>query len=185
MALLQLGPSFVNIGQAQLSWPLPLSCTCLEAFCLSLTLSIAEPAKHLCGHACEPALLTSCRKSLLLETCGVALKAAHFMLQTLSELQDRLPPFPTEIALQLIEEDLGQPASAIMSVITPEPVAAASLGQVYISHFKGLTASVGRPCWLPHSISVGTAIIAVPSTSHVLTRHPSQHWLPAWKRSHW
>ena len=52
------------------------------------------------------------------------------MSQTLSELQDRLPPFPTEIALQLIEEDLGQPVSAIMSVITPEPVAAASLGQV-------------------------------------------------------
>lgn len=51
-------------------------------------------------------------------------------MQTLSELQDRLPPFPTEIALQLIEEDLGQPASAIMSTITPEPVAAASLGQV-------------------------------------------------------
>ncbi len=52
------------------------------------------------------------------------------MVQTLSELQDRLPPFPTEIALQLIQEDLGQPASAIMSTITPEPVAAASLGQV-------------------------------------------------------
>ena len=52
------------------------------------------------------------------------------LLQTLSELQDRLPPFPTEIALQLIEEDLGQPVSAIMSTITPEPVAAASLGQV-------------------------------------------------------
>ena len=52
------------------------------------------------------------------------------VMQTLSELQDRLPPFPTEIALQLIEEDLGQPASAIMSTISPEPVAAASLGQV-------------------------------------------------------
>ena len=52
------------------------------------------------------------------------------VLQTLSELQDRLPPFPTEIALQLIQEDLGQPVSAIMSTITPQPVAAASLGQV-------------------------------------------------------
>ena len=57
-------------------------------------------------------------------------ESAYGHAQTLSELQDRLPPFPTEIALQLIEEDLGQPASAIMSVITPEPVAAASLGQV-------------------------------------------------------
>ncbi|CAL5221960.1 g4241 [Coccomyxa viridis] len=57
-------------------------------------------------------------------------------LETLSELQDRLPPFPTEIALQLIEEDLGVPASAIMSTITPEPVAAASLGQVYKGRLK-------------------------------------------------
>ncbi len=57
--------------------------------------------------------------------------------QTLSELQDRLPPFPTEIALQLIEEDLGVPVSAIMSTITPEPVAAASLGQV-LAHAAAL-----------------------------------------------
>ncbi|KAK9903264.1 hypothetical protein WJX75_001146 [Coccomyxa subellipsoidea] len=52
-------------------------------------------------------------------------------LETLAELQDRLQPFPTEIALQLIEEELGETASAILSEITPEPVAAASLGQVY------------------------------------------------------
>ncbi|EIE23034.1 ABC1-domain-containing protein [Coccomyxa subellipsoidea C-169] len=52
-------------------------------------------------------------------------------LETLAELQDRLQPFPTDIALQLIEEELGEPASAILSDITPEPVAAASLGQVY------------------------------------------------------
>lgn len=51
-------------------------------------------------------------------------------VQTLAELQDRLQPFPTDIALQLIEEELGEPASAILSEITPEPVAAASLGQV-------------------------------------------------------
>jgi aarF domain-containing kinase len=51
-------------------------------------------------------------------------------MQTLAELQDRLQPFPTEIALQLIEEELGETASAILSEITPEPVAAASLGQV-------------------------------------------------------
>ena len=75
-------------------------------------------------------------------------KGVFCLLQTLSELQDRLPPFPTEIALQLIEEDLGQPASAIMSVITPEPVAAASLGQVHITESHSLTASVRLPRWL-------------------------------------
>ena len=59
-----------------------------------------------------------------------------------------VPPFPTEIALQLIEEDLGQPASAIMSIITPEPVAAASLGQVHITEPHSLNASVRLPRWL-------------------------------------
>jgi hypothetical protein len=55
------------------------------------------------------------------------------MWQTLAELQDRLQSFPTQIALQLIEEELGQPASTIVSEITPEPVAAASLGQARVS----------------------------------------------------
>ena len=50
-------------------------------------------------------------------------------LQTLSALQDRLPPFPTDEAMAVIEAEVGL-VSEIFSYITPEPIAAASLGQV-------------------------------------------------------
>eukprot|EP00897_Mesotaenium_endlicherianum_P002668 jgi/Mesen1/2429/ME000157S01570 len=48
----------------------------------------------------------------------------------LAELQDRLPPFPTEQALALVEQELGRPVEAVFSHLSPEPVAAASFGQV-------------------------------------------------------
>ncbi|KAI8476423.1 MAG: ABC1 family-domain-containing protein [Monoraphidium minutum] len=52
-------------------------------------------------------------------------------LDTLSDLQDRLPSFPNEIAFSVIEEELGRPIQQVYSEISEEPVAAASLGQVY------------------------------------------------------
>lgn len=52
-------------------------------------------------------------------------------LGELEQLQDRLPPFPTKEALALIETEYGCPPSKIFSYLSPEPVAAASLGQVY------------------------------------------------------
>jgi aarF domain-containing kinase len=61
-------------------------------------------------------------------------------LDALSGLQDRLPGFPTSIAYALIEEELGRPFDEVYSEISPEPVAAASLGQVY----KGRLRSTGE-----------------------------------------
>jgi Predicted unusual protein kinase len=52
-------------------------------------------------------------------------------LEELTKLQDQLPPFPNQIAFQIIAEELGKPVSALYRHISPEPVAAASLGQVY------------------------------------------------------
>ncbi len=52
------------------------------------------------------------------------------MLQVLGELQDRLAPFSSAVAYALIEQELGQPVGAVFSALSPEPVAAASLGQV-------------------------------------------------------
>ncbi|KAL2525322.1 putative aarF domain-containing protein kinase [Abeliophyllum distichum] len=46
-------------------------------------------------------------------------------------LQDDVPPFPNQVAFDIIEEELGQPLEAMFSKISSETIAAASLGQVY------------------------------------------------------
>jgi predicted unusual protein kinase regulating ubiquinone biosynthesis (AarF/ABC1/UbiB family) len=57
-------------------------------------------------------------------------------IEELVKLQDQLPPFPNEIAFRLIEEELGYPPEVIYADLSPSPVAAASLGQVYKGHLK-------------------------------------------------
>jgi predicted unusual protein kinase regulating ubiquinone biosynthesis (AarF/ABC1/UbiB family) len=52
------------------------------------------------------------------------------------KLQDQLPPFSNEIAMRFIEEEIGQPPSAVYDYLSPEPIAAASLGQVYKGRLK-------------------------------------------------
>ncbi|KAL7001854.1 Protein ACTIVITY OF BC1 COMPLEX KINASE 1, chloroplastic [Sarracenia purpurea var. burkii] len=46
-------------------------------------------------------------------------------------LQDDVPPFPNQVAFNIMEEELGQPMEAVFSKISSETIAAASLGQVY------------------------------------------------------
>nr|OEJ75496.1 hypothetical protein BH720_08925 [Desertifilum tharense IPPAS B-1220] len=57
-------------------------------------------------------------------------------LEELTLLQDQLPPFPNEMAFQFIEEELGDRPEEIYAEISPKPVAAASLGQVYKGKLK-------------------------------------------------
>ncbi len=52
-------------------------------------------------------------------------------LDELVKLQDQLPPFDNAIAFQTIETELQRPIKDIFSEISSDPVAAASLGQVY------------------------------------------------------
>ncbi|KMZ66944.1 hypothetical protein ZOSMA_281G00240, partial [Zostera marina] len=54
----------------------------------------------------------------------------------LSKLQDQIPPFPTHVAIKSIESQLGLPISEIFVDISSEPIAAASLGQVYKAHLN-------------------------------------------------
>jgi predicted unusual protein kinase regulating ubiquinone biosynthesis (AarF/ABC1/UbiB family) len=61
-------------------------------------------------------------------------------LEELTRLQDQLPAFPNEIAYQFIEEELGALPEEIYSELSPHPIAAASLGQVY----KGKLKSTGE-----------------------------------------
>ncbi len=52
------------------------------------------------------------------------------MAEQLQVLQDRLAPFPTPIARQMIEEDLGQPVETLFSEFS-DAIAAASIAQVH------------------------------------------------------
>ncbi|XP_022632655.1 protein ACTIVITY OF BC1 COMPLEX KINASE 3, chloroplastic isoform X2 [Vigna radiata var. radiata] len=57
-------------------------------------------------------------------------------LEELSELQDGLPTFPDEEAFACIERELDLSLDSIFSSISPSPIAAASLGQVYKAQLK-------------------------------------------------
>ena len=52
-------------------------------------------------------------------------------VKELSTLQDQVPPFPTAEAYARIEAELGRPLQQAFAEIDAEPIAAASLGQVY------------------------------------------------------
>lgn len=49
----------------------------------------------------------------------------------LAELQDNVAPFDTSTAWGIIEAELGAPIGEVFSSISPQPIASASLGQVY------------------------------------------------------
>ena len=57
-------------------------------------------------------------------------------MRTLETLQDKIPSFPSSIALPLIEKELGRSINDVFEFITDEPIAAASLGQVYKARLR-------------------------------------------------
>lgn len=68
--------------------------------------------------------------------------------QELAKLQDQIPPFPTNVAIRSIESQLGAPVSQLFADISEEPIAAASLGQVYKAHLRSgelVAVKVQRP----------------------------------------
>lgn len=73
-------------------------------------------------------------------------------MDELTKLQDSLPPFSNEIAFYTIEKELGRTPEEIYTFISPEPVAAASLGQVYRARlYSGdeVAVKVQRPNLIP------------------------------------
>ncbi len=73
-------------------------------------------------------------------------------LEELTKLQDQLPPFNHDQAMAIIEAELDQDLDIIYSEISPEPVAAASLGQVYRARLRtgeDVAVKVQRPDLLP------------------------------------
>jgi predicted unusual protein kinase regulating ubiquinone biosynthesis (AarF/ABC1/UbiB family) len=52
-------------------------------------------------------------------------------VEVLSRLHDQVPPRPFAVMKQRIEEELGKPVAEVFSSLSTEPIAAASLAQVY------------------------------------------------------
>ena len=74
-------------------------------------------------------------------------------LEELTKLQDQLPAFNDEIAISIIETELGQKINDLYMEISPRPVAAASLGQVYQARLRSgenVAIKVQRPNLLPN-----------------------------------
>ncbi|MEM9771143.1 MAG: AarF/UbiB family protein, partial [Cyanobacteria bacterium P01_D01_bin.73] len=73
-------------------------------------------------------------------------------LAELEKLQDQLPPFSTEIAFAILETDFNYPIEDLYAEISPRPIAAASLGQVYKARLRTgeeVAVKVQRPELLP------------------------------------
>ncbi|MFL0735720.1 MAG: ABC1 kinase family protein [Prochlorococcus sp.] len=70
------------------------------------------------------------------------------LLEELSQLQDQLPGFDSDLAMACIEEDLEAPIEEIYEQLEKEPISAASLGQVHKGVLKGgqkVAVKVQRP----------------------------------------
>ena len=52
-------------------------------------------------------------------------------LDELQQLQDNVPTFSNEVAFRIVEEELNQNFEDVFELVEPEPIAAASIGQVY------------------------------------------------------
>ena len=73
-------------------------------------------------------------------------------LEELIKLQDQLPPFDNQTAFDLIATELKRPVTEVFQDISPAPVAAASLGQVYKAKLRSgesVAVKVQRPNLLP------------------------------------
>lgn len=94
-------------------------------------------------------------------------------IKELSKLQDRVPEFPHEQAMAILERELGRPANELYAEIETPPVAAASLGQVYRARLHSgeiVAIKVQRP-ELARTINFDLAVLR--SLARFMARYPN------------
>jgi ubiquinone biosynthesis protein len=82
----------------------------------------------------------------LLSTRGDIIGADY--ADELSKLQDKMKPFPSDQAKQIIAEELGSPVGSLFASFQSEPMASASIGQVHravLKNGKRVVVKVQRP----------------------------------------
>ncbi|XP_072995694.1 uncharacterized protein [Typha latifolia] len=91
----------------------------------------------------------------------------------LQKLCDKVPSFPDDLAMALIEEELGQPWPMIYSELTPSPIAAASLGQVYKGRLRETGELVAVKVQRPYVLETVTVdLFIIRKLGLVLRRFP-------------
>ena len=86
--------------------------------------------------------------------------------ELLSKLQVRVKPLPWEDMSALLDSELGQPHQAVFASIDPEPLAAASIGQVYCAELpdgRKVAVKVQYP-------DIGTAVTSDLSNANTIVR---------------
>src|SRR5215213_11121496 len=94
-------------------------------------------------------------------------------IKELARLQDQVPPFPNEEAFERIESELGRTVAEAYAEFDPEPVASASLGQVYRARMhtgEEVAVKVQRPHLRE---TVGRDVAVLGRITRVLARFPS------------
>ncbi|HEU4322291.1 MAG TPA: AarF/ABC1/UbiB kinase family protein [Roseiflexaceae bacterium] len=80
----------------------------------------------------------------------------------LNKLQDTVPPFPGDVAVATIEEELGRPIDTMFRSFERVPLAAASLGQVHgavLLDGRQVVVKVQRPD-IQHTLAIDLAILS-------------------------
>jgi ubiquinone biosynthesis protein len=93
------------------------------------------------------------------------------LLEELALLQDRVPPFDTETAFTLLEEALKKPISELFAHIEKQPIASASIAQVYKAQLKDgrwVAVKIKRP-GISEIIKADISILK--DIAHLIKRH--------------
>ena len=80
----------------------------------------------------------------------------------LDKLQDTVPPFDGQVAIAMVEEELGRPIDVLFRSFDPTPLAAASLGQVHaavLPNGDDVVVKVQRPD-IQHTLAIDLAILS-------------------------